>query len=102
LQECLANVMLHICGRFGRNTGLHKLAMAGGVALNCTANGRLVQSGLFDDIYVQPAAGDDGSALTARSGRRRATAASKTSGCRVPFLSPEHSQTEIDKTLAET
>jgi len=57
--------MLHICGHFGRKTGLRKLAMAGGVALNCTANGRLLQSGLFDDIYVQPAAGDDGSALGA-------------------------------------
>ena len=38
------------------------LALAGGVALNCTANGRLLKSGLFDHVYVQPAAGDDGSA----------------------------------------
>ena len=51
--------------RFGRQTGLRRLAMAGGVALNCTANGRLMQSGPFDEIYVQPAAGDDGSALGA-------------------------------------
>src|SRR5207245_2736867 len=63
LQECLDKVMLHICGHFGRKTGLRKLAMAGGVALNCTANGRILQYGLFDDIYVMPAAGDDGSAL---------------------------------------
>ena len=42
LQECLDKVMLHICGHFGRKTGLRKLAMAGGVALNCTANGRLL------------------------------------------------------------
>src|SRR5207244_5232245 len=46
LQECLDRVMLHICGHFGRSTGLRRLALAGGVALNCTANGRLMRSGL--------------------------------------------------------
>lgn len=65
LQECLDNVMLHICGHARRSTGLRRLALAGGVALNCTATGKLLQTGLFDDIYVQPAAGDDGSALGA-------------------------------------
>ena len=39
--------------------------IAGGVALNCTSNGKLLSSGQFDDIYVQPAAGDDGSAFGA-------------------------------------
>jgi len=65
LQECLNNVLLHICGSFGRSTGMKRLALAGGVALNCTANGHLLRSGLFDHIYVQPASGDDGSALGA-------------------------------------
>ena len=46
-------------------TGADKLVMAGGVALNCVANGRLLKSGLFDDIWVQPAAGDAGGALGA-------------------------------------
>ncbi len=65
LQECLDRTMLHISGHFGRVTGFKKLAMAGGVALNCTANGRLLQETDFEDIYVQPAAGDDGAALGA-------------------------------------
>src|SRR5437660_8200805 len=65
LQDCLDRVMLHICGTVGRRTGLRRLALAGGVALNCTANGKLVESGMFDDIFVQPAAADDGSALGA-------------------------------------
>ncbi|HEV3272929.1 MAG TPA: carbamoyltransferase C-terminal domain-containing protein [Candidatus Methylacidiphilales bacterium] len=65
LQEALNNVLLHICGAFRRSTGHTRLAMAGGVALNCTANGHLLRSGLFDDLYVQPAAGDDGTALGA-------------------------------------
>jgi len=38
LQECLDLVMLHLCGNFGKRTGLRRLALAGGVALNCTAN----------------------------------------------------------------
>ena len=65
LQECLNEVMLHICGHFGDLTKSRRLAMAGGVALNCTANGCLMKSGLFDEIYIQPAAGDDGAALGA-------------------------------------
>ena len=102
LQECLDKVMLHICGHFGRTTGLRRLAMAGGVALNCTANGRLLQSGIFDDIYVQPAAGDDGTALGAALWR-----ASRNGGIRnvrfpVPFLGPEASASEIDKAIQET
>ena len=84
LQECLDEVILHLCGHAGRTTGLRRLALAGGVALNCTANGKLLQSGSFDEIYVQPAAGDDGSALGAalveglakRSGPERANACS--------------------------
>lgn len=101
LQECLDKVMLHICGHFGRKTGLRKLAMAGGVALNCTANGRLLQSGLFDDIYVQPAAGDDGSALGAALWSASRSGGVKNVRMPVPFLGPEHSQAEIDKVLAD-
>jgi carbamoyltransferase len=102
LQECLDKVMLHICGHFGRATGLRRLAMAGGVALNCTANGRLLQSGIFDEIYVQPAAGDDGSALGAALYR-----ASQNGGVRnfrfpVPFLGPAAVQADIDKAIEET
>jgi carbamoyltransferase len=46
-------------------SGLNSLVMAGGVALNCVANGRLLREGPFDDIWIQPAAGDAGSALGA-------------------------------------
>jgi carbamoyltransferase len=48
-----------------RLTGLTNLAMAGGVALNCVANGRLLREGPFDEVWVQPAAGDAGGALGA-------------------------------------
>ncbi|HLQ77191.1 MAG TPA: carbamoyltransferase C-terminal domain-containing protein [Terriglobia bacterium] len=65
LQECLERAVFHICCHLRKQTGLTRLALAGGVALNCTANGKLIQSGMFDEVYVQPAAGDDGTALGA-------------------------------------
>jgi carbamoyltransferase len=65
LQECLERAILHICSHFQKETGLRNVALAGGVALNCTANGKLVQSGLFDEVYIQPVAGDDGVAYGA-------------------------------------
>ena len=102
LQECLDKVMLHICGHFGKTTGLRKLAMAGGVALNCTANGRLLQSGIFDDIYVQPAAGDDGTALGAALWRGSRNGGVQNRRSPVPFYGPAATQAEIDKAIAET
>jgi carbamoyltransferase len=75
--------------------------MAGGVALNCTANGKLMQSGLFDDIYVQPAAADDGAALGAAL--YRASCAGKVVNRRmpVPFLGPAHSMAEVELALED-
>jgi carbamoyltransferase len=99
LQAALNRAMIHICGHFGVSTGLRKIAMAGGVALNCSANGNLTRSGLFDEIYVQPAAGDDGAALGAAL--HRASLAGEVTNRRfpVPFLGPSHPSSEIDATL---
>jgi carbamoyltransferase len=65
LQEILQNIQLHVLRHYRRETGLRRLCLAGGVALNCVANGLILRSRLFDDVYVQPASGDDGSALGA-------------------------------------
>ena len=52
--------------RYAREiTDCENLCMAGGVALNCVANGKLLRSGIFDEIFIQPAAGDAGGALGA-------------------------------------
>ena len=101
LQACLDRVMLHICGHFGKFTRSRRLAMAGGVALNCTANGHLLKSGKFDEIYIQPAAGDDGSALGA--GLQRAAQAGEIHNRRffTPYLGPCYSSAEINAALAE-
>ena len=101
LQECLDRVMLHVCGHFGRRTGLRRLALAGGVALNCTANGKLLQSGLFDAIFVQPAAGDDGSALGAAAFRAAQNGGIRNVRIPVPFYGPAYPLSKIDKALEE-
>lgn len=101
LQECLDRAMLHICGYYGAATGLRRLALAGGVALNCTANGRLIQSGLFDGIYVQPAAGDDGSALGAALYSAAEAGEIRNVRSPVPFFGPAHDAAQIAAALAE-
>src|SRR2546427_1070834 len=95
LQECLDRVLLHVCGHFGAATGQRRLALAGGGALNCTANGRLLQAGLFDEIYVQPAAGDDGSALGAALWRAAQAGEDRNERLPVPFLGPAYGRAEI-------
>jgi carbamoyltransferase len=99
LQAALSRAILHICGHFGASTGLRKIAMAGGVALNCSANGKLTRSGLFDEVYVQPAAGDDGAALGAALHRASMRGEVINRRFPVPFLGPSHSSAEIDTAL---
>jgi len=64
-QEECEKAMMALLRRVTKLTGSRKLCLAGGVALNCKANGELIRSGLIDDIYVQPAAGDDGASIGA-------------------------------------
>jgi carbamoyltransferase len=65
LQATLQSTLLHVLRHFKRETGQTNLCLAGGVALNCSANGVIKRSRMFKHIFVQPAAGDDGSALGA-------------------------------------
>jgi carbamoyltransferase len=65
IQAVTEEVVLRIGRDVHRRTGHRQLVMAGGVALNCVANGRLLREGPFDDIWIQPAAGDAGGALGA-------------------------------------
>jgi carbamoyltransferase len=65
LQEGLEEIVFHLLRHYQRKTGHTKLCLAGGVAHNCTLNGKLMYSGIFDDIFVQPAAHDAGCALGA-------------------------------------
>ncbi len=63
IQEVTEEVMLRMARTAHELTGLQKLCMAGGVALNCVGNGRIHREGPFEDLWIQPAAGDAGGAL---------------------------------------
>ena len=64
-QRITEDVIMRLARTARALTGARSLTMAGGVALNCTANGRLMRSGVFDNLWVQPASGDAGGALGA-------------------------------------
>jgi carbamoyltransferase len=99
LQACLDRVILHVCGHFGEQTGLRRIAMAGGVALNCTANGKLTRSGLFDEVYVQPVAGDDGVALGAAIYRESLNGPLPNHRLPAPLFGPRYSAQQIEAAL---
>ena len=65
LQEITEEIMLKICAHAKKICPSENLCLAGGVALNCVANGKILRSGMFKDIFIQPAAGDAGGALGA-------------------------------------
>ncbi|MFE7189662.1 carbamoyltransferase [Kitasatospora sp. NPDC057541] len=65
VQEVTEEVMLRLARTARERTGERRLCLAGGVALNCVANGRIVEEGIFDEVWIQPAAGDAGGALGA-------------------------------------
>ncbi|HEY2894721.1 MAG TPA: carbamoyltransferase N-terminal domain-containing protein, partial [Pirellulales bacterium] len=63
IQQVTEEIMLAIARHVHRETGLRNLCLAGGVALNCVGNGRILREGPFEQIWIQPAAGDAGGAL---------------------------------------
>lgn len=65
VQVVTEEIMMRIAKHIRKVTGQKRLCLAGGVALNCVANGKLLKEKIFDDIWIQPAAGDAGSALGA-------------------------------------
>ena len=65
LQAVTEEVVLRLARGLQRDSGAKNLCLAGGVALNCVANGKLLRSGMFDNIWAQPASGDAGCALGA-------------------------------------
>jgi carbamoyltransferase len=65
IQSITSEVMIKMAKYARLITGSHQLCISGGVALNCVANGKLLEEGIFDDIYIQPASGDSGGALGA-------------------------------------
>jgi len=104
IQAVLDEAVLRLTRDLASRTGARNLCLAGGVALNCVANGKVLRDGKFDRIWIQPAAGDAGGAVGAalaafhqfRSGQRSIAATDGMSGA---FLGPEFSQSDIERRL---
>ena len=100
MQAILQIALVHLLRHCRRETGLTNLCMAGGVSLNCVANGVIARSGLFKNVFVQPASGDDGTALGAALHLRKMhRPTQKLARMRVPYLGPAYLDGEIEKEL---
>jgi carbamoyltransferase len=101
LQAVVQTCQLEVLRHFRRETNQTNLCLAGGVALNCSANGVIKRSRLFRQMFVQPAAGDDGSALgAALYASRLKDSGFKRQKMTVPLWGPEYSGEEIQRLLA--
>ncbi|MCG6537751.1 MAG: hypothetical protein L7F78_24310, partial [Syntrophales bacterium LBB04] len=107
IQQVTEEIVLKLCRTAKEMTQSSYLALAGGVALNSVANGKILKSGLFDDIWIQPAAGDAGGAIGAAfavwhilkgNERKLNTHSDLMKGA---FLGPEFSDKEIHRTLVK-
>jgi carbamoyltransferase len=104
IQAVLDEAVLRLTRSLAKQTGSRNLCLAGGVALNCVANGKVLRDGAFENIWVQPAAGDAGGAVGAAlagvhifKGRpRKANGGDGMSGS---FLGPSFSQANIERRL---
>lgn len=106
VQAVTEEVAIKLAQSIRQETGLRNLCLAGGVALNCVANGKLQKQGIFDQIWIQPAAGDAGGAIGAAysvyylklNAPRMVGASDAMKGS---YLGPSYSQAEIEEGLLE-
>jgi len=105
IQAVTEEIVLRIARALAKETGARNLCLAGGVALNCVANGKLLRDGSFDQIWIQPAAGDAGgalgAALAAYYGYKKNPRSLNGGGdaMRGSYLGPSFSQAEIARRL---
>ena len=107
IQEVTEEVVIKLAKGISKSTKQKNLCLAGGVALNCVANGKLLREGVFEHIWIQPAAGDAGGALGAALGvnhimldqpRKRNTGLD---GMKGSYLGPSFSQQEVIERLTK-
>ncbi len=106
IQEVTEDVMLRITNSLADEYKIDNLCLAGGVALNCVANGKISRNGKFKNIWIQPAAGDAGGSLGAALGLwyielEKKRAINDKDGMSGSYLGPEYSNSEIEKKLKE-
>ena len=104
IQKVIEEVVLKMCLNIRNETNERNLCLAGGVALNCVANGKIIEKKIFDNIWVQPASGDAGGALGAALAVNYALDSSKrkilkSDSMKGSYLGPNYKNLEIIETL---
>lgn len=105
IQAVTEEVVIKLAKGIADTTGQKNLCLAGGVALNCVANGKLLREKIFEKIWIQPAAGDAGGAIGAALGAYHIMLGGKRNplrgmdGMKGSFLGPEYEQAEIEEQL---
>jgi carbamoyltransferase len=105
IQAVTEEIVLRLCRSLALETGARNLCLAGGVALNCVANGKLLRDRSFDQIWIQPAAGDAGGALGAAlaayhgHNKNPRNLNGGSDAMRGSYLGPSFSQAEIERRL---
>ncbi len=104
IQQVTEEIVLRLARTARQATGCRRLVMAGGVALNCVANGKLLAAGVFDDVWIQPAAGDAGGAVGAAYAawhihRRQPRAATSCDAMSGSYLGPQFSALDVERTI---
>jgi len=104
IQAVLEEAVLRLTRSLAARTGARNLCLAGGVALNCVANGKVLRDGKFDSIWIQPAAGDAGGAVGAALAayhqfKDQPRTVGNSDGMSGAYLGPEFSQADIEQRL---
>ena len=105
IQKVTEEVLIKLVKGVAKTSGQKNLCLAGGVALNCVANGKLLREEIFEDIWVQPASGDAGGALGAALGayhimlNKKRKPSDKIDNMKGSFLGPVYSDLKINETL---
>ncbi len=104
IQEVTENIMLQLSKSLKKEYGIENLCLAGGVALNCVANGKILKEKIFKNIWIQPAAGDAGGSLGAAQAfwhleLNKDRTINKNDSMQGSFLGPEYTSSEIENDL---
>ncbi|SDG84109.1 carbamoyltransferase [Sinosporangium album] len=96
LQEHTNQVMLHLARLAQRRTGERRLCVGGGVATNCVSIGKIIEAGVFDEVFVPPAPGDAGTAIGAAAAAHLEVSSLPLTGLTRCYLGPEYPAASID------
>jgi carbamoyltransferase len=106
VQAVTEEVVIKLASGIRKSTGMRNLCLAGGVALNCVANGKLLRKNIFDNIWIQPAAGDAGGAVGAALAAyhmmlNQPRTVNPADSMKGGYLGPEYTQADIEQRLTK-